>query len=173
MVGVVDHADIAGNDIDARFLGELFRLDLVAHRGDGIGGRTDEDDPFGVQRLAEAFALGEEAIARMHGICARRLARFDDLVGQQIGLGRGRRADMDGLVRQQHMRRAGVGIGIDRDGLDAHLLGRAHDTARNFATVRDQDLGDCHSVSCPSPYSVPLTPFGLSLSKPRSFLQEK
>lgn len=68
------------------------------------------------------------------------LARFDDLVGQQIGLGGGRRADMDGFIGHQHMRRAGVGIGIDRDGLDAHLLGRPHDTARNFATVRDQDF---------------------------------
>ena len=147
MFGVVDHADKARDDIDARFHRQLLGFDLVAHRGDGIRRRADEDDALGVQRLAEAFALGEEAIARMDGVGAGRLAGLDDLVGQQIGLGGGRRADMDGFIGHQHMRRAGVGIGIDRDGLDAHLLGRARDTARNFATVRDQDLGDGHVIT--------------------------
>jgi hypothetical protein len=54
---------------------------------------------------------------------------------------------MDGFISHQNMRRARVSIGVDRHGLDTHLLGRAHDTTRNFATVRDQDLGDWHSLT--------------------------
>ncbi len=144
MVCVIDHADEARHDIDARFQRELFGLDLVTHRRDGISGGADEDDAFRVQRLTEALAFGEEAVAGVDGVGTGLFARFDDLVGNQIGLGGGRRADVHGFIRHQHMRRARIGIGIDRDGLDTHLLGGAHNTTRNFATVRDQDLGDCH-----------------------------
>jgi len=49
-----------------------------------------------------------------------------------------------GFIRHQHMGAARIGIGIDRHGLDAHLLRGADHAARDFATVRDQDLGDCH-----------------------------
>jgi hypothetical protein len=40
------------------------------------------------------------------------------------------------------MRRAGVGVGIDRDRLDAHALGGADHPARDFAAIGDQDLGE-------------------------------
>src|SRR3546814_4347480 len=71
-----------------------------------------------------------------------------------IGLGGGRRAKMHGFVRHQDMWRTRIRIRIDRHGLDAHLPRRADDAACNFATVRDQDLGDCHLYHCPSPYAA-------------------
>ena len=92
------------------------------------------------QRLGEAGALGEEAIARMDGLGAGRLAGGDDLVGDQVAFGGRRRADMHRLVGHLHKRRARVGVGIDRDGLDAHAARRADDAAGNFAAIGDEDF---------------------------------
>src|SRR3546814_1200192 len=69
---------------------------------------------------------------------------------------------MHGFVRHQDMRRTRIRIRIDRHGLDAHLPRRADDAACNFATVRDQDLGDCHLYPCPSPYADVRPEQGLS-----------
>lgn len=80
MVGIADFTNEAGDDIDARFLGELLGFDLVAHRRYGIRGRADEGDVFLGERLDEARTLRQEAIARMHRLGAGLLARFDDLV---------------------------------------------------------------------------------------------
>ena len=76
----------------------------------------------------------------MHGFGARLLAGVDDLLDHEIGFGGGRRADMHGLVGHFDVQRVLVGVGIDRDGLDAHLAGRLDDAAGDFAAVRDQDL---------------------------------
>ncbi len=140
MVGVADFADEAGDDVDACFLGELLRLDLVAHRGDRVHRRADEGDIFLGQRLSEAGALRQEAIARMHSLGARRLAGFDDLVGDQIGFGRGRRSDMHRFVGHPHEGRARVGVRIDGDGRDAHAARGLDDAAGDFATIGDQDF---------------------------------
>ena len=45
----------------------------------------------------------------MHGLCAGFLARGNDLLGDQIGLVGGRRADMHGLVSHFHMHGIAVG----------------------------------------------------------------
>ena len=135
--GVADFADKAGDDVDARFLRELLRLDLVAHRGDRVHRRADEGDIFLGERLGKAGALGQEAIARMHSLGARRLARGDDLVGDQIGFGRRRRPDMHRLVGHLHERRARVGVRIDGDGSNAHAARGLDDAAGDFAAVGD------------------------------------
>ena len=72
----------------------------------------------------------------------RGLADFDDQPGIEIGFGRGRRAEPHAFVGELHMRRARVGVGIDRDRGDAHLLRRFDDAAGDLAPVRDQDLGE-------------------------------
>jgi hypothetical protein len=46
-------------------------------------------------------------------------------VAAQVAVGGARAADADRLVGQGHMQRAGVGIGMDRDGGDAHPAGGA------------------------------------------------
>jgi hypothetical protein len=151
MIGVVNLAHEAGDDVDARLQGELLGFDLVAHGGDRLGGRSDEGDIVLGAGLGETLALGEEAIAGMNCIRPGRLARRNDLVRDQIGLRSGRRADVNRLVRHQHMRRARVSVRIYRNGRDAHLPRGADDTASDFAAICDQDFGDCHRYSCPSP----------------------
>ena len=47
-------------------------------------------------------------------------------------------ADRDAL----HVPRVAIGVGIDRNGLDAHLARRLDDAAGDLAAVGDQDLGE-------------------------------
>ena len=97
----------------------FFELDLVAHGGDRLSVRPDEDDPRLGQRLGKGGALGEKAIAWMHRLGAALAAGGHDLVDDQVALRGGRRADRDGGVGHFHMQRIAVCLGIDRDGFDA------------------------------------------------------
>ena len=47
----------AGDDVDARFQRQLLRLDLVAHRGNGIDRRADEGDAVVGAGLGKAGAF--------------------------------------------------------------------------------------------------------------------
>jgi pyruvate carboxylase len=132
--------EMAGDDVDARLGRELLRFDLVAHRADRLGRRADEGDAGLVERLGEALALGQEAVARVHRLGAGRLAGVDDQLGLQIGFTRGWRTQPHCFVGQLHVRRARVGIGIDRDSLDAHAPRSADHPARNLSAVGDQDF---------------------------------
>ena len=96
--------------------------------------------PCLLQRRAEGGALGEEAVAGMHGFGAGRLAGLDDLLGDEIALRGRRRADMHRLVGHLDMHRVAVGIGIDRDGGDPHLPRRLDDAAGDLAAIGDQDF---------------------------------
>ena len=138
--GAGDLADKAGHDADARRLGAALGFDLVAHGGDSGGRWADEGDAGGAQRLNEAGAFRQEAIARVNGFGACRLAGGDDLVGDQIGFRRRRRADVHGFIGFAHMQGLGIGIGIDGHRLDTHRARRADHAAGNFTAVGDQDL---------------------------------
>ena len=76
----------------------------------------------------------------MHRLGARRLAGVDDQLGLEVGFRRRRGAEPDALVGHADMRRAGVGIGIDRDRLDPHPLRGADDAAGDFPAIGDQDF---------------------------------
>ncbi len=132
-------------------LGQPLALDLVAHGRDGAGGRTDKGDALLIERLDEARAFGQKAVARMHGVGPGLFAGVDDLLGDQIAFRRLRRSDMDRLVGHFDEWRAGIGIRIDRDGGDPHAPGRLDHAAGDFAAIGDQDFlehqGDL-SLSC-------------------------
>ena len=76
----------------------------------------------------------------MHRLGAGLLAGVDDLVDDEIGFGRRGRADVDGLVGHFDVERVLVGVGIDRDGLDAHAPRGLDDAAGDLAAVGDQDF---------------------------------
>ena len=90
--------------------------------------------------LAKLSRSRQEAVARMHRLGAGRLARVDDQLGLEVGFRRRRRPEPDALVGHLHMRRARVGVGIDRDGLDPHAPRGADHPARNLAAIGDQDF---------------------------------
>jgi hypothetical protein len=89
LLGVGDLAEVAGHGRHLGLGGRLLALDLVAHGGDRLGVGTDEDDAGLRQRDGEGLALGQEAVARMHGLGAGLLAGLHDLVDHQVGLGGG------------------------------------------------------------------------------------
>ena len=130
---------MAGHGRDLGGGGGALALDLVAHGADGLGVRPDEDDAGFGQRLGEGRALGEKAVARMHGFGAALLAGGDDLIDDQIALRRGRRADQHGVVGHLDMERVAVGFGIDRDGRNPHAAGGLDDAAGDLAAIGNQD----------------------------------
>ena len=95
--------------------------------------------PASAKRARKGFALGQEAVAGMHGLRAGLAAGLDDLVDHQIALGRGRRADQHGLVGHLDMQRVAVGLGIDGYRRDPHAARSLDDPAGDFAAICDQN----------------------------------
>src|SRR5258705_8505419 len=91
MPRIVDDAEVARHGRDFGLCGGLLGFDLVAHRRDRIWIGTDEDDAGLLQRTRKRLALGQEAIAGMHGLGARALAGIHDPVDQQVAFGGRRR----------------------------------------------------------------------------------
>ena len=144
--GVGDLAEVAGHGRHLGFRGCLLALDLVAHGRDRPGVGADEDDAGLLERKGERFTLRQEAVARMHRLGAGLAAGLHDLIHQEVGLGRGRRPDRDGLVGHLHVQPVAVGLRVDRHRLDAELLGRLDDPAGDLATVGDQDFLEHETV---------------------------
>jgi len=140
MLGALERAEEAGHRRHAGGLGQLLRLDLVAHRRDGARPRADESDAGRAERLGEGGALGQEAEAGMHRLRPGVARRRDEARDVEVALGRGGAADRDRLVGLQDVQRVGVGLGVDRDRGDAHAPGGAHDAAGDLAAVGDQEL---------------------------------
>src|SRR6185312_14654494 len=137
---VLDFADEAGNRVDLGGQRQLLGFDLVAHRGNGFDIRADEDNADFRKRLGERFALGEKAVAWMNRFGAGIAASLNDPIDHEIGLSRGRRPDIDRLVRHLDVERIAVGVGIDGNRLDAHAAGRFDHAAGDLAAVGNQNL---------------------------------
>ena len=137
---VPDGLDVAGNDRHAGILGQLLAGDLVAHDVHRLHRRTDEDHAGGLHRAGELGVFREEPVAGMDGLGAGGAGRLDDLVDHQVGLLRGRGADVHGLVRQLPVQAAAVGVGVDRHRADAESVAGADDADGDFAAVGDEYL---------------------------------
>ena len=83
LVVLLDDAEMARHGRDLGPGRRLLGRDLVAHGGDRPGIGTDEDDAGRGQRLGESRPLGQEAVARMHGLRPARLAGRDDLLDER------------------------------------------------------------------------------------------
>ncbi len=76
----------------------------------------------GVDRLGPAVARGAE-----------------DARGVQIAFARRGRADQNGLVGHADVQRLRIGLGIDRDGAQAHLARGTDDAAGDLAAISDEE----------------------------------
>src|SRR5262249_19003110 len=116
------------------------RRDLVAHHLDRFGRRTDPRDARVHERAREVGVLGEEPVAGMDGVGARRPYRVEDRGRVQIALRRGLSPQRVGLVGVPDVLRIAVELGVHRNGRDAELAARAHHADRDLTSIRDQDL---------------------------------
>ena len=102
----------------------LPRGGLAAHQRDRFGRRPDEGQPGVAARGGEVLVLGEEAVAGMHRVGARLPRGVDDRVDAQVALARRVRPDRPRLVRQPHVQRRAIAVGIDRHGARCPCRGR-------------------------------------------------
>jgi hypothetical protein len=112
--------------------------ELVAEFGDRGGRGSDEREPGGVACDSELGPLGKESVAGMNSLGACRQRCVDHGVRPKIALGRRRRSDPNGMVREAHVERIGIDVGVDRDRLHAEVAGCPDDPNRDLPAVRDQ-----------------------------------
>ena len=74
----------------------------------------------------------------MNRVRAIDLSRAQHGWNVEVAVGAARRPDADILVGKAHMKRVLVGLGIDRDRLDAKFAAGANDPQRNLPAVGDQ-----------------------------------
>ena len=85
----------------------------------------------------------------MHGLSAGRFTSSDDFFDHKIGLGGGRRADMDGLISHLNMQRVFIRIRINGYRFDPHPARGLDDATRNFTAIGDQYFLE-HSLPRPA-----------------------
>src|SRR4030095_3504046 len=107
---------------------------------EGGGRRLHEDEPGGEAGLGEARVLGEEAIARMHGLRPPVPRGLHDLLDGEIALRRRGRAQEHRLVGRQHVQRLAVGLRVDRHRADPQLAAGPDDADGDLAAIGDEDL---------------------------------
>ncbi|VXB48264.1 hypothetical protein MICRO11B_280021 [Micrococcus luteus] len=126
----------------ARLLGEGAGGDLVAEGADGVRRRADPGHPGVDHGLREVGVLGEEAVARVHGVGAGAAGDVEDRVDLQVGVRRGRARQVEGLVRDGHVQGVGVRIRVDGDRGDAVVAGGAGHAHGDLAAVGDEHPRD-------------------------------
>lgn len=133
---------------------------LGRHQLDGLDRRPHPYETGVLHGLGESGVLGEESVAGVHGVRARRERGAHDEVAAQIGVGgRGPRQPYGG-VRLPHVQRVGVGVRVDGDGGDAQRAAGAEDPAGDLAPVGDEQGADHvrpHIRKMPKPPRAPST----------------
>ena len=117
---------------------------LLAHLLDRLGRRADEYDSGTRAGAREGGVLGEEAVPRVDGVRASRLAGCDHVVDRQVAFARRRGTHPHRLVAGPDVQRGAVRVAVHGDRADAHLPAGARDPHRDLAAIRDQDFGDGH-----------------------------
>jgi len=139
LFGVGNRLQESRHSADARGQSQLLGFDLVAHRLNRADRRADEGNALFLQPLCKALVFRQEAIARMHSLCARLLTGLNDVIDHQIAFRRRRRSDQHRFATQRqgrlHMQRLRIRLRIHRDRHDPHLMGRAHHPTGNFPAI--------------------------------------
>ena len=92
--------------------------------------------------LGEGRRLGKKSVTGMDRVDVRDFGRADDRRNIEIALSGRWRPDADRLVGVPDMQCFAVGFGMHGDGLDAHLLARPDDPARDLAAISYQNFAN-------------------------------
>ena len=157
----------AGDDRHPGLLHDLAGPGLRAHRVDRVGRRADPGDVGLADRAGEGGVLGEEPVAGVDRLGAGLGGDREDLLDVQVALGRDGGTEQVGLVGLADVAGVAVGLGVDGDRADAHLLERADDADRDLAAVCDQDFLEHRRRRIVHPGGMPGSAFGL-VSRPES-----
>jgi CDP-diacylglycerol--glycerol-3-phosphate 3-phosphatidyltransferase len=116
------------------------RARLRSHQLDRSRRRPDPHEARLLHRPRETGVLGQEPVAGMHGPGTGRSRRRQQLLDDEIALGRGRSAQSVRLVGVARMERRAIDIRVDRDRPDPEIAEGATDADGDLAPVRDEDL---------------------------------
>jgi hypothetical protein len=116
------------------------RARLVAEQTDHVRCGADELDVACLAHLGQICAFRQEAIAGVDGVGTGDLGRAQHGWHAQVAVGASGRPDADVFVREAHVQRVLVRLGVHRDGLDAELAARADHPQRDLSPISDQNL---------------------------------
>ena len=119
--------------------GDLLGFGLQSHLADRLVGRTDELEVAAPANLGELGVLAQEAVAWVNRLHVGDLGGRDQPGDVQIAVGARGLADADAPIGQLQVRGVAVGLGVDRDHLDAQLLAGSNDSECDLTTIRHQD----------------------------------
>ena len=139
LVGSRDRVGGAGHLRRSGPLGDVAGRHLVAEGADGRRRRPDPGEPGVDDGLREVGVLGEEAVAGVDRVRTGLAGGVQDLVDDEVALGRRRAAEGEGLVGEAHVQGVPVGVRVHRHGLEPGVLAGPDDADGDLAAVGDQD----------------------------------
>src|SRR4029077_10390143 len=89
---------------------------------------------------SERLLLREKTVPGMHGVSAGFFRGLEDAIDPKVAVARRAAANRVGLVRQPHVERGPVALGVHGYRRNAHLAARTTDPDGDFAAVSDQNL---------------------------------
>ena len=125
------------------------RVELVTHQFHQRRGGADEADPGLLHAACKLRVLGQEAIARMHGIATGLRAHPHQRVLIQVALARRTRPDAVALACVAHIRQLRIGLRVDDHVRDAQPIERARNAHRGHPAIGDQHLVEHQRLPCP------------------------
>ena len=137
-----DRVGRAGDDRDARRLHRAAGARLRAHQLDRGGRRPDPDEPRLLDRARETGVLRQEAVAGMDRLRARAGRGLEQLLHDEVGLGRRAAAEGERLVGIEGVLGRPVWVGVDGHGADAHVPQGPEHPQRDLSTIGYQDFGE-------------------------------
>ncbi len=140
LVGAGHGVERAGGERRAHALGHVPGRGLVAELLDGARRGADPREPGVDDLLGEVGVLGEEAVARVHGVGAGAAGDGEELGDDEVGVGARLTVEGVGLVGERDVQGVAVLVGVDGDRADPRIPRRPDDADGDLAPVGDEDL---------------------------------